>query len=400
MFLNFFYLLRQTKIKVTPTELFDFYNYLKQKTKNNGYLSLDQLYFGLRATLVKDVKHYDDFDLIFNMIFNDVKLEDLQVQKDISSWLTANSITKPSLEAMNKAMSLQPNELKKLLQQRLNEQKKRHQGGNHWIGTGGTSAFGNSGWNSHGVRIGGNSTNRSAISVAGERKYRGYRTDATLDVRQIKSALKNLRQLKKTGKRKLSIPATIKKTCDNAGDIEVVLEKSRKNSLNLLLLMDVGGSMTPFSLEVSRLFSAANQMNHFHVFEHFYFHNIFYNYVFCSARMKQRINFNKLIKNRISETRVLIVGDALMAPYELLHKTQREEDFYRYLNDNDNVANEKQFTGLQQLQKLNSRFEKVAWLNPEDKMYWNSPTIELIAQKTYMQPLTIDGIQNVIEFLK
>jgi len=396
MFLNFFYALRNKKIPVTTGELLDLLHVLSDITKKEGSINLESFYYIARNCLIKNIKHYDDYDIVFSQILSLDLLSDTNFKNKLEDWLKKAIESDLSEQRKLDALKIFPEDLISELEKRLKEQKERHDGGNHWIGTGGTSPFGNNGFNEGGIRIGGESRNRSAISVAGERRYKDYRTDETLGVRQIKAALKKLRALKKEGKPKLSIPHTIRKTCDNAGDIEAIIKKTRKNDLKLLLLMDVGGSMSPYAVRVNKVFSAAHQLNHFKEFHYFYFHNIIYDFVYKDASMRNRITADLLLKKFRPNTRVIFVGDAYMAPYELFHKSQYHQDYYEF-GKKGKVQDNK--SGLERLIQLTDYFEKCIWLNPESINYWNAPTVSAIQKQVEMFFLSLDGIEKGIKQL-
>ncbi|MBE7412697.1 MAG: VWA domain-containing protein [Leptospiraceae bacterium] len=396
MFLDFFYSLRSRKIPVTTGELLDLLHVISKITKDNQTVNVNSFYYIARNCLIKNTKHFDDYDIVFSQILFPELSQDIQFKEKLEKWLKEAIENNLSDERKKNALKILPDDLISELEKRLKEQKERHDGGNHWIGTGGTSPFGHGGFNDSGIRIGGESKNRSAISVAGERRYRDYRTDETLGVRQIKSALKKLRALKREGKPKLSIDHTIRKTCDNAGDIEAVLRKSRKNNMKLLLLMDVGGSMSPYAARVNKIFSAAHQMNHFKEFHYYYFHNIIYDYVYKDATMRNRVSADSLLKKFRSNTRVIFVGDAYMAPYELFHKSQYFQDYFEFGKKGNQKTN---MSGLERLIQLKKYFEKSIWLNPENTNYWNAPTVSAIHNEVPMFFLSLDGIEKGIKKL-
>ncbi|MCE9502093.1 MAG: VWA containing CoxE family protein, partial [Leptospira sp.] len=324
--------------------------------------------------------------------------DDPEFKKKIEEWLNSAIEQELSDERKTNALHIPPEDLMRELEKRLREQKERHDGGNYWIGTGGTSPFGNSGFNPNGIRIGGESGGKSAISIAEERRYADYRTDETLNVRQIKVALKNIRDLRKQGRPDISIPKTIDGTCKNAGDIDIVFEKSRKNNMKLLLLMDVGGSMTPHAERVSKLFSAGHQLNHFKEFHYYYFHNIMYDYVYKDASMRNRISVEYLLNKLKPDTRVIFVGDAYMAPYELMNRPFTYDYVYGRSAKNQKPASEPK-SGFERLSQLTHFFKYSVWLNPENRKYWNAPTIEMIRKEIPMFFLSVDGLKQGVRKL-
>jgi len=398
MFMEFFYALRSHKVPVSTSEYLDLLEVLEKRLQMNKPFKAEDFYSLARNCLVKDIKHYDAYDLTFSKVFEGLEIGDDAFRKKLESWLE-NPIQKElSEERLKNAQNILSEDLLNQLKKRLDEQKERHDGGNHWIGTGGTSAFGHSGYNPAGVRVGGGSRNRSAQVVAGLRRFRNYRADEILQVRQLKIALKSLRELRKTGPRELNIEQTIRKTCDLGGEIELVYGKSRKNKLKLLLIMDVGGSMDPHAQRVSRLFSAGNQVNHFKEFGFYYFHNIFYDKFYLSADLDygDSMPFEKLHRKYGPDTRVILVGDAYMAPYELMYLSGLERDFYTFLHREAKGSSK---TGIDRVMELKRQFPHTIWLNPEPVTLWQAPTIRAISEVVPMFELSIEGLQRGIRKL-
>jgi len=397
MFLDFFYTLRAHKVPVSVREYLDLIDVLENYTKNGEEINGQRLYTISRNVLVKDIKFYDAFDLAFSISFKDV-LNDDHFKDKLNEWLKKAKEQELSEERRQNALNILPEDIIKELEKRLKDQKEQHDGGNHWIGTGGTSSFGHSGFNPSGIRVGGESKSKSAIAVAGRREYKDYRTDETLNIRQIKVALKKLRILKESGKATLNVEKTIRKTVDNAGEIDIVETKSRKNNLKLVLLMDIGGSMTPHAMRVNKLFSATHQVNHFKEFKHFYFHNIFYDDLYTDASMSpmRTFDFDRLKKIYNADTRFIIVGDAYMAPYELFQMSGNMREYY-YSFDQNNKKSKK--TGIDRVKMLKERYPKTVWLNPEPKQLWQAPTISAVSSIIPMFHLSVDGLEAAIKEL-
>lgn len=392
MFLNFFYELRAHGVPVSTREFLDLLRVLNSHESFSKLPSLNTLYDLARITLVKDVKHYDAYDIAFAKVF--AKYDgDEGFQDKLREWLEQAKESELSEERKLNAMKLLESEILGELQKRLEEQKERHDGGNYWIGTGGTSAFGNSGFNPQGIRVGGQSGARSAIAVAGDRNFKDYRNDIMLDTRNIKIALKKVKQLKSVGREEVNIQKTISSTVRNAGEIDIVFSREKKNNLKLILLMDVGGSMTPYAENVNKLFSSAHSLSHFKKFTALYFHNIFYDKFYMNAKLRsdEALSFDELKKNHPRDTRIIIVGDAYMAPYELFRMTGSMMDFYRTFSGDINHSSP---TGIESVQKLRKRFKNIVWLNPEPKKLWEAPTIKAIRSQISMHELTIDGINK------
>jgi len=390
MFEELFYKLKARKVPVSTTELLDLIRAIAGHSNLRGVLSLKEFYFIARSCLVKDIKFFDDYDLVFANVFGNLGVNDEEFRKLLETWLSKSAGLSISEEKKNNAPLLSEEELFLELQKRLEQQKSRHDGGNYWIGTSGVSPFGHSGYNPQGIRIGGESLNKTALQVFAERKYRDYRTDESLNVRQIKLALKKLKDLRKSGRPEFSIEKTIHKTCENGGDLELVFAPSRKNQLKLMLLMDVGGSMTPHADRVSKLFSAAHQLNHFKEFHYYYFHNIMYEYVYEDASFLKKISLDRLTKKISKDTKVIFVGDAAMNPYELFGTMGR---YYH------NFDVPKSRSGIEALEFLLDFYKSSIWLNPDDPRYWSSTTCEAIADRVSMFFLSVNGLERGVQKL-
>ena len=386
LFLDFFYLLRAQEIPVSTREWLMFVECLD---KGLAAADLYRFYALARCTLIKSEQHYDLFDRCFAHYFSGAE-PPAGFSKAFDEWLKSPI---PSLDLTEEERALldthSPEELRKMFEERLKEQNERHDGGNKWIGTGGTSPFGHGGQNPQGIRMGGEGGGRQAIQVAMKRRFQAYRSDLVLDVRQLGLALRKLRRLGREGvAEEVDIDATIDATARNAGDITVALRPPRENRLKVLLLMDVGGSMDPFALLSSRMFSAAHQASHFKEFHAFYFHNCIYESVFRDARMSDPFSTDELMRWLQPETRVIVVGDAFMAPYELLSQHGAIE----YWHDNE-------VPGIRWLERLTQHFTKTAWLNPMSERYWKHPTISAIAELFPMFEMTLDGLDDAVTAL-
>jgi hypothetical protein len=238
-----------------------------------------------------------------------------KVKEEIWEWLQKNmdlsGIDGNLQELLSQFFNIE--EMQKQFEDLMQRQDEEHTGGDHWVGTQGTSPFGHSGQNPMGMRVGGSSGMRMAVQIAQKRIFSDYRKDIVLDTRQIKVALKRLKKLEEIGKfDELNIDKTIDMTAKNGGDIDIIFEKRRKNNVKLLLLMDVGGSMTPYAHLVNLLFSAANNMSHFKDFKHFYYHNCIYDKVYHNAQRnpEEATDFEDFIKKYNSKYKVVMVGDA------------------------------------------------------------------------------------------
>ncbi len=227
------------------------------------------------------------------------------------------------------------------------------------------------------------------MQVAQERRFRNYRSDLTLDVRQIKIALRGLRQLSRIGPEdELDLPRTIDHTSKNAGEIELVWTRSRRNAVKVLLLMDVGGSMEPYALLCSRLFSAAHSASHFKDFQYFYFHNCIYDSLYHDIERREAVSTDHLIRILEPDYKVILVGDAAMAPSELLQRWGA----INYYEHNEII-------GMERLRQIEEHFTHCVWLNPEEPYYWSQPTVIMIGKLFPMYQLSIDGLNQAVKKL-
>lgn len=385
MLIDFLFELRA---KGVPVSTHEWLALMEALAKGLHESSLDGFYWLCRTICVKDVAHYDAYDEAFLSYFKDVHRASLQVTEQLLEWLgdpvrmaTLSAEQKKALEGLDLAR------LRELFEQRLREQKERHDRGNRWIGTGGTSPFGNSGRNPTGMRVGGGG-GRSAMQVADERKFREYRRDVVLDVRQIDVALRGLRRLGRDGAlEELDLDETVDQTCRNAGEIEVVFRPPRRNRVKVVLLMDVGGSMDPHAELVSRIFTAASRAGRFAKFRSYYFHNCVYQSVYEDAQFRKPVPVADLISGSDKEEKLVVVGDALMHPAELLDAGAM---YY---------APAARASGLEWLRRLAAHFRRAAWLNPEPDRYWSGSTIEVIASVFGMWHLSLDGLASAVRYL-
>jgi hypothetical protein len=386
LFLQFFYTLRQLKVPVSLTE---WMTLMEALAKGHAQGSLSAFYFMARAILIKSEAFYDQYDQAFAHVFKDAALPP-DIRQEILDWLAdpLNQL-KLSEEDLAKMKMMDLDTLREELEKRLKEQDERHDGGGKWVGTGGTSPFGHSGSHPGGIRIGGTGGGGHAIQIAAARRFRNYRTDVALDVRQMKVALKRLRQFTREGPLdELDLPETIDKTCREAGEIELVFTRQRKNRVKVLLMMDSGGSMTPYTRLVNRLFSAAHQMTHFRELKGYYFHNCVYQDMFKDIYNNEAEPTGNLLKTLPSDYKVLFVGDAYMAPSEL-YSVGGAIDYY-YHNDQ---------AGIEWLKRIADHFRYCVWLNPLPERAWIHPTIKAIGQMFPMYPLTLDGLEGAVKKL-
>ncbi|MBA2544662.1 MAG: VWA domain-containing protein [Deltaproteobacteria bacterium] len=386
MLIDFLFELRARKLPVSTHEWMAL---MEGMAKGLHESSLDGFYHLCRTLCVKDVALYDAYDEAFLAYFKDVHTDALQLTSSIADWLSdpknLEGLTPEQLAAIKE---LDMEKLREMFEQRLREQKERHDGGNRWIGTGGTSPFGNHGRNPTGMRVGSGGA-RSAMAVAGERNFREYRRDVVLDVRQIDVALRGLRRLGREGaQEELDLDETIDKTCRNAGDIDIVFRPPRRNRVKVILLMDVGGSMDPHSELMSRLFTAASRSGRFAKFRSYYFHNCVYNSVYEDAEFRKPVTTADLLANSDRDEKLVVVGDALMHPAELLDPGG---SMYLY--------SQQRASGIEWLRRLSAHFRSAAWLNPEPDRFWPGTTIEVIASVFGMWPLSLDGLAASVRYL-
>lgn len=387
MLTSFFFALRRFGFKVGPQEWLALLQALSLGLHESSFSSF---YNVSRALLCRTEADYDAFDQVFLHHFRGVELKSRALSEEILEWLRqAQSFLQLSPEELAAMEHLDLDELMRRLEERMREQDGEHHGGNRWIGTGGTSPFGWGGAHPTGIRIGGESRGRSAMQVAELRRFRSYRTDLQLDVRQIKVALARLRELTREGSREeLDVEESIDATCRNAGELTLVWRAPRRNNVRLVLLMDVGGSMDPHSRLVSRLFSAAHSSRHFKAFEAYYFHNCVYDDVYEDAAFFKPVPLADLFAKHGAETKLVVVGDALMHPVELF---QPHGAIYWTQH---NLR-----PGIDCLRRLADHFHRVAWLNPEPERYWRHPTVNAIRDLFPMFALTLEGLHAAVASL-
>ena len=389
MFLDLFYELRDEGV---PVGLQEWMMFLEGLTKNLHGSSIRRFYNLARATLVKSETYFDHFDRAFLKVFEGVEGA-LDIEAELLDWLNDpkafEGLTDEQREMWERLAS---DELLQKFLETLAEQDERHDGGGKWVGTGGHSPFGHGGEHPTGMRVGGRSRNRSAMKVAEERRYKDYRTDETLDVRQTRVALRRLRQLTRTGSAiELDLDETIDETCRQAGEIELVFRPEKRNDVRLLLLMDVGGTMDPFYEPVSKLLTALHAERGLRDFQAWYFHNCPYELLGKDARLLRRdaIPTGDLLRKLNSNWKVLFVGDAAMHPAELL------EPF-----GNIDPRRMTETSGIDWLHRIDDHFHRVAWLNPELPHLWDEyETVGMIRRIFPMFHLSTDGIEQAVKSL-
>ncbi len=390
MFVPFLFELRKRKVKVGLQEAMALARALGMNLHDT---SLDGFYHVARALCVHREADLDAFDEAFLSCFRGVEAKSLDLVKELEEWLSdprARKELSPEELAMLQHLDLE--ELRRLFEERLREQKERHDGGNRWIGTGGTSPFGAHGAHPTGVRVGPKGGGRSAMAVADARVYRPYRSDLVLDIRQIEVALRKLRAFHREGADlELDLDATIDETAKNAGELEVVLRPPRRPNVRVLLLMDVGGSMDPYAQLVSQLFSAAKRASNFRELKTYYFHNCVYGRVYETESFAEPVRLRDLLLHCTREWKLVMVGDAAMHPAELLGGG----DWYA---SRDELGGEAMH-GIRWMQHLADHFDKSVWLNPDPPNYWRGGTAEMLASVFQMFPLTLEGLGDAMAHL-
>jgi hypothetical protein len=386
MFVDFFYHLRDYGLKVTTTEWLAL---MRALAEGHSRADLTAFYHLARCLLIKRETDYDAYDRAFATFFKDVE-DRLDITDELLDWLQDPILPALSEEDLAKIKTFDLDELLQRFRDLLAEQKERHDGGSRFIGTGGTSPFGHGGKHPAGIRIGGPGGGRSAVQVAGARRFRNLRSDRILDTRQIGLALRRLKRLDKDdGPEELDLDRSIDKSARNGGEIELVFAPPRRNRVKLLLLMDVGGSMDPHTHLCERLFSAAHAANHFKKFEYRFFHNCVYKWLYTDITRRKGDLTTDVLKKLDQTWSVIFVGDAWMSPFELTHIGGAID--LAYHNDED---------GLSWLRRIRARVPNSVWLNPEPRIQWNAPTIHFIHQVFPMFELTIDGLTQAVDVLR
>lgn len=389
MLINFFFGLKDAGIPVSINELLTLIEALSQ---NLAFADTEEFYFLARTTLVKDEKYFDRFDRAFGLYFRDLQSVTDVIQALIpDDWLRSEFEKHLSDEDKAKIKTL--GGLEKLIEEfkkRLEEQKEEHHGGNKWIGTKGTSPFGNDGYHPEGMRIGGESKNKKAVKVWDRRDFKNLDDSVELGTRNIKVALRRLRKFARTGAAdELDLDDTIRSTARNAGLLDIKLVPERHNAVKVLLFFDVGGSMDPYVRVCEELFSASR--TEFKHMEYFYFHNFIYESVWRNnwRRHQERTPLLDVLHKYSGDYRVIFIGDAAMSPYEILQPGGSVEHW-----------NEE--SGETWMRRLKSVYEKVIWLNPTPEKEWGwSQSIEHTRRlmEGHMYPLTLRGLEQGMSYL-
>jgi uncharacterized protein with von Willebrand factor type A (vWA) domain len=390
MLVKFFFLLRKTGVPVSITELLTLLEALKSGL---GDLSAERFYYLARTCLVKDERFYDRYDRAFAAHFKGVEDAFAMLQKQLpADWLEKMAVRdftdeeKAEIEAMGGWEKLM-----ETLKKRLEEQKERHQGGNKWIGTAGTSPYGAYGFNPEGVRIGQDGgRNRSAVKVWDRREFANLDDKVELGTRNIKIALRRLRKFARRGvPDELALADTIDATARSGGWLDIKMQAERRNVIKILLLLDIGGSMDDHVKTCEELFSAAR--SEFKHLEHYYFHNFVYEALWRDNRRRfnEHVGTTEVIRTYGPDYKLILVGDATMSPYEITHA-------------GGSVEHWNPEPGAVWLDRLMKHFPKFAWINPQPQSRWRQTasidmTREMLEGRMY--PLTLAGLDDVIDAL-
>ena len=390
MFVEFFLALKEAHIPVTLREFLVLLEAMERKVVS---FNVDDFYFLSRSSLVKDERNLDKFDQVFGSCFEGLEFgQDLFETEIPEDWLQKLAERVMTTEEMAEIKSLGGWEkLMETLRERLAEQNKRHQGGSKMIGTGGTSPFGAYGYNPEGVRIGQNeSRHGKAVKVWDERLFKNLDDTVEIGTRNIKVALRRLRQFAREGaESELDLPDTIRSTAHNGGILDIRMIPERHNSVKIVLLLDIGGSMDYHVKNCEELFSAAR--SEFKHLEYFYFHNCIYDRVWKDNRRRKNeiLSTWELLNTYPADYRLIFVGDATMSPYEIIYPGGSVEHW----NDDP---------GSLWMERVLNVYSRVAWLNPVEEKYWRgTPSIKLLSQLMggRMYPLNLNGLDRAMRNL-
>jgi uncharacterized protein len=387
----FIYALRERKLKIGAQEAVQLARAMSLGLHES---TLDGFYYLARALCVHSEADLDKFDEAFLAHFKGVVIESRRLLDELEAWLKDPKILQSLTDEQKAAIErLSPEELRALFEERLREQEERHEGGNRWIGTGGTSPFGTGGYHPSGVSLRAGSAGRggrSALGMADARRYRPYRSDLVLDVRQIEVALRKLRSFAREGaEEELDVDATIDETAKNGGELEIVMRAPRRTNVRVLLLMDVGGSMDPFAHTCSQLFSAARRASNFREVRTYYFHNAVYGRVYSTDGLMDPVEVPHLVEQLNPRWKLVMVGDAAMAPGELLGTGPWGGP----------AGAQGAPSGLDWFAYLADRFERSVWLNPDPPQYWSGGTARAIGEVFSMHQLTLQGLTEAMAHL-
>lgn len=395
MFTSFFYTCKAKGLNISLSEWLTLQEALQKGLANS---SLTGFYYLARMILVKSETDFDKFDMAFEEEFKGIQSEN-EISKNMLKWLDKSDmidmVDEEERYRMNEgeglAQNLDKDEVEEKFKERMRDQDSEHNGGSFWIGTMGKTSFGNTGGNMGGIRVGGTTGYQSAFQVIGARKYRDFRDDRVLENRQFQLALRKLRQFSTKldiPKTELDIDATVDKTCNNGGCLQIVFDKPRKNAVKLLLLMDSGGTMIPYSSLLNELFQSVHKSNHYKDVKTYYFHNCIYAKLYKTPECEngEWIDTEWMFRNLDSDYKVIIVGDAAMAPEELYSTTGN------YRGPNGGLS------GYDWLKLMKRHYKKIVWLNPKmapGHAPWREAETAVKAMLP-MYKLTVDGLNQAM----
>ena len=393
MFSGFFYFLRHKGMDVTLSEWLTLVEALDKGLCNS---SLTDFYYIARMILAKNETEYDKFDMAFDEYFKGIRSNDDDITDQMLRWLDKSELDDRWQQELEEKRSylnkmedhMDAEKIRDEYQEKKKQQDSEHNGGSTWIGTMGKTAFGNMGGNLGGIRIGGTTGYQSAFEVIGARKYRDFRNDRVLDNRQFQMALRRLRQFSTRldiPEDEFSLDKTVDATCNNGGYLKIIYERPRKNTVKLLLLMDSGGTMIPYCDLLNDLFQSVHKSNHYKDVKTYYFHNCIYSHVYKTPECENGdwIETDWMFKNLDNNYKVIIVGDAAMAPEELYSETGN------YRGPNNGLS------GMQWLQLMKRHYKKIVWLNPKmapGRAPWREAETA-IKEMFPMYKLTVDGLK-------
>lgn len=397
MFEDFLTVLRRSGLKVSMTEWMSLMEGMEKGLHRSSFTGFYQL---CRCLLVKSEADFDTFDRAFLEYFRDVPFQQ-EVSQELLDWLDKPDVLTDYAtwdeEQALKNLGYSEEDIERMLRERMQEQNEEHNGGSYWVGTHGMSTFGNAGNSPNGIRVGGQSMHHRAFRVAGERKFRDFRRDNTLDTRQFQVALRRLRQysgLVDLPRTEFDVDSTIQDTADNGGVLKICYKRPRENTIKVLLLMDSGGSMDYYAQLCSSLFQAVSKSGHFKDLQVYYFHNCPYARLYKDPMLLSKNSHETqwVLDNLPSDYKVIFVGDAQMAPYELMGGY-----YYGAYRGDDHNEEDGPRCGMDWLKRFKSKYPNVIWLNPSERPVWGQywcQTYDDIARVFPMFPLTVEGLEE------
>lgn len=389
MFISFFFFLRTYGLSVSMTEWLTLIEALEKGLHDS---SLTGFYYLCHAILLKSEVDFDLFDQAFTAYFGDNREQaDLE---DFKKWLEKEKQILPNKFDEERALEnsyLSEKEILQMLEERTQEQKEEHNGGSYWIGTSGVSVFGNGGFGQKAIRVMGKSREHSAFVVAGNRKFKDFRESQPLDMRQYQMVFRKLRQFASNAnvvQHEFDVDATIRKTCEQGGVLQIAYKKPRKNTIKVLLLIDSGGSMEYYSTLCSTMFHAVDQSNQFRDLKIYYFHNCISSRLFTDPRLKDQsaVSTERILCDLDDDYRVMILGDGRMNPIELFQGLD-------YRNP---------LSGLDWFLRFKEKYSHIVWIDPAGKPVSSEEwaiTYEEIERHFEIFPLTIDGLGKAMKYL-